>query len=357
METGPKTQGIDQAMNFAFKVVADLAAAMAGPLIYIGDRLGLFKTLAEQGPMTVQQLAKKTGLQECYLREWTSAMATSQYLDYDPAAKTFGLNESQAMVLAQEGGPLFVQGFAQMIPDHYARIPGILRAMKEGGGVPYSEYGEDTFEGTERFFAGGYKNFLVQEWIPATGFEERLKKGARVADVGCGRGVAVITMAKAFPKSQFVGFDNYAPSVEAANEKAKAAGVAANARFEVCASTALPQNKEFDLICNFDSLHDMVDPEGCARSVLGALRPDGAWMVVEPNVSDRLEENIHPLGKAFYSVSMLQCMTASLAQGGKGYGACMGPGKLREIALQAGFRSHERLPVNNPFNAITIFRP
>lgn len=348
---------MEQVMNFAHKVVGDLAAAMSGPLIYIGDKLGLFKTLAEQGPMSVEQLAKSTGLQERYLKEWASAMTASEYLDYDPKNNTFGLNEAQAMVLAKEGSPVFVPGFAQMIPDHYAKIPGIIRAMKEGGGIPYTEYDADTFEGTERFFKGGYLNFLVQEWIPATGMEERLKSGAKVADVGCGRGVALVTMAQAYPNSQFYGFDNYGPGLEVAREKAKAAGVESNVHFEERASTELPQTKDFDLICNFDSLHDMIDPEGCARSIHGALKEDGGWLVVEPNVQDKLEENINPVARAFYSVSMLQCMTASLAHGGKGYGACMGPVKLKEIATQAGFKSHERLPIENPFSAITLSRP
>ncbi|MDX1386224.1 MAG: class I SAM-dependent methyltransferase, partial [bacterium] len=268
-ENSPDMQKV---MDFAHKVVGDLSAAISGPLVYIGDKLGLFKTLADAGPMTVKELADKTGLQERYLKEWTSAMTASEYLDYDAKGQKFSLNPAQALVLAQEGSPVFVQGFFQMIPDHYNKIPKIIQAMKEGGGIPYSEYDNDTFEGTERFFKGGYLNFLVQEWLPATGMEERLKKGAKVADVGCGRGVAIVTMAKAFPKSQFYGFDNYGPGLETARKKAEAAGVSGNAHFEERASTDLPQTHDFDLICNFDSLHDMIDPEGCARSVHGALK-------------------------------------------------------------------------------------
>ncbi len=347
-------QDMETTMNFAFKVVGDLAAAMSGPLIYIGDRLGLFKLIAEEGPLTVDELASESGLQRRYLKEWLSAMVASEYVTYKPSNKTFFLTSSQAMVFANEESPVFVQGFAQMIPDHYGKIPGIMRVMKEGGGIPYSEYSHDTFEGTERFFKPGYLNFLVQEWLPATGYEERLKAGIKVGDVGCGRGWAIITMAKAYPNSQFVGFDNYGPNVEAARANAEAAGVSANVSFEECDSTELPQTGDFTLMTNFDSLHDMTDPEACARSVYGTLQDGGAWMVVEPNVQDNLEDNINPLARAFYSVSMLQCMTCSLANDGAGYGACMGPAKLKEIAEQATFKSHERLPIDNPFNAISL---
>jgi len=347
---------MERAMQFAFKVVGDLAAAMSGGLIYIGDRLGLFKLLAEHA-MTAEEIAQKTGLQKRYLEEWTKAMAASELLDYDSKTKAFSLSPEKALVLALDNSPFFVQGFTQMLPDHYAKVPEIIRHMKEGGGIPYSSYDHDTFEGTERFFKPGYLNFLVQQWIPATGYEAALKEGAKYADVGCGRGWAIITLAKAFPKSQFFGFDNYAPNMEAARELAKREGVSANTTFEVRASTELPQTGDFTLISNFDSLHDMVDPEGCARSVRGALKKEGAWLVLEPNVSDKLEENIHPIGRAFYSVSMLQCMTASLAHGGKGYGACMGPTKLKEIITQGGFTRHERLPIDNPFNFITLSKP
>lgn len=346
----------EKMMEFAFKAVGDMAAAFSGPLIYIGDRLGLFKTIAAQGPLTVEQLTEKTKLQLRYLQEWTAAMTASGYLDFDPQKKSFSLSPEKAMVLANEDSPVFVQGGFQMIPDHYAKIEGIMRCMKEGGGIPYTEYGSDTFVGTERFFRPGYINFLVQQWIPATGFEERLKTGAKVADVGCGRGWAIITMAKAYPKSQFIGFDNYEPSLQGARENAKKAGVS-NVTFQICDSAKLPQTGDFDLICNLDSLHDMTSPEDCAKSVKGALKSDGAWLVLEPNVSDRLEENVNPVGRAFYSVSMLQCMTVSLAHGGKGYGACMGPGRVEKVATGAGFRKHERLPIENPFNRLTLSRP
>lgn len=353
--TEPST--MEASHQFAFQIFTDLAAAISVPHLYMGDRLGLFRLVAHEGPMTAEAIASKSGYDERYLREWTSAMAASAILDYDPKAKTFALPPAKAAVLVDEESPFFIQGFTQMVPDHYARIPAIMKCMKAGGGVPYAEYGHDTFEGTERFFKPGYVNFLVQQWIPATGFEGRLRAGAKVADVGCGRGIALTTLAKAFPKSTFVGFDAYAPSVEAAKRNAAKEGVSGHVSFETRASTDLKANAEFDLVMNLDSLHDMADPEGAARAVRRALKPDGAWFVVEPKVSDKLEENLGTIGRAFYSISLLQCMTVSLAQGGKGYGACMGPGRLEKIVKEAGFTRHEVLPIDNPFNAMTLSRP
>jgi ubiquinone/menaquinone biosynthesis C-methylase UbiE len=341
---------MDEVMGFAFKVVNELGAAMAAPHVYIGDQLGLFRSIAQEGPLTVQQLAQKTGYQERYLREWASAMAASEYLDYDAPSQRFSMPLAKQAVLVDEDSPVFVGGFAQMIPDHYRVIPGIIRAFREGGGVPYSEFTQDTYQGTERFFRPGYINFLVQAWVPALGIEEKLRAGAKVADVGCGRGQAICTFAKAFPASTFIGYDNEPSVIAGAQENAKQQGVTKNATFEVRPSTGLPQTEDFDLISTLDSLHDMVDPHGAGRSIYGALRPGGKWFIVEPNVSDKLEENLNPVGRVFYSVSMLQCMTASLAHGGTGYGACMGPAKIRQVAEEAGFRSFEKLPIENPFN-------
>jgi 2-polyprenyl-3-methyl-5-hydroxy-6-metoxy-1,4-benzoquinol methylase len=341
---------MDEIMGFAFKVVGELGAALAGAHVYIGDRLGLFKTLASSGPVTTEQLAKATGLQERYLREWTAAMAASGFIDYDPAGATFALPAAKAAVLADEDSPVFVGGFAQMIPDHYTVIPGIIKAFHEGGGVPYTSYTADTFQGTERFFRPGYINFLVQQWVPAMGMTEKLTQGARVADVGCGRGQAICTLAKAFPKSTFTGFDNHAPGIAAARDNAREQGVSANTSWEVRASTELPQTAEFDLVTTLDSLHDMVDPHGAGKAIYGALKPGGSWFIVEPNMSDKLEENLNPVGRVFYSVSMLQCMTASLAHGGAGYGAGMGPANIERVAREAGFRKFESLPIENPFN-------
>lgn len=340
----------EKMMQFAFKVVGDLAAAMSGPLLYIGDRLGLFKQLAETGPITVDELAARTGLNHRYLREWTSAMVAAEYLQYEPASGTIHLSPENAKVLADEDSPVFVGGIAQMIPDHYRVMPRIMECFRTGGGVPYSEYSEDTFVGTERLFRTGYINFLTTMWIPAMPeVHAKLQQGARCADVGCGRGQALIAMAKAFPKSTFIGFDCYAPGIEYANHKAKEHGLE-NLSFETCAANTLPQSPKFDLVMTCDSLHDMVSPEAAARSIFGGLKPDGAWFCIEPNVKDKLEENVSPLGRLFFSVSTLQCMSCSLAHNGAGYGAGMGAGNIERVARLAGFTRFRRLPIENPFN-------
>ena len=344
-------------MEFAFKVVGDLAAAMSGPLVYIGDRLGLFKVLADPAGLTVQQLADKTGLQERYLREWSAAMVAAEYLAYDPDSRKLTLKPEHAMVLANEDSPVFVGGLAQMIPDHYTIIPQIMEAFHRGGGVPYTAYTKDTFEGTERLFRTGYLNFLVQQWIPAMPeVKKKLEAGAKVADVGCGRGAALIEMAKAFPKSKFIGYDNYAPNMDYANDLAKKKGLDSRLKFEERSSTALPQSHDFDLIMTCDCMHDMVTPEGCARSIKGALAADGTWLCIEPNMRDRLEENINPLGKLFYSVSTLQCMTCSLAHNGAAYGAGMGEANMRRVSELAGFTKFRKLPIDNPFNQLFEIR-
>ncbi|MBV9072984.1 MAG: class I SAM-dependent methyltransferase [Acidobacteria bacterium] len=342
---------LNQALQFAFKVVGDLAAAMNTPLIYIGDRLGIFKAMADGKPVTSEELAQKTGLTERYIREWMKAMIAGEYLIYDPDTMRARLSPEHALVLAQDGSPVFLMGLAQMIPDHYNIIPKMIERFQHGGGVPYSDYTHDTFEGTERLFETGYNNFLANAWIPAMPtVHEKLRNGAKVADVGCGRGKALVNLAKAYPNSKYVGYDNYGPNIAYGNELAKQQGLAGRLHFEERSANLLPQSGDFDLIMTCDCLHDMVSPETCARSIHGALKPDGTWFCIEPNMRDNVQDNINPLGKLFYSVSTLQCMTCSLAYGGAGYGAGMGEGNVRRVAQLAGFSKFQKLAIDNPFN-------
>jgi SAM-dependent methyltransferase len=344
-------------MNFAFRVVGDLAAAMNGPLFYIGDRLGIFKALADSGPITCHQLAQRTGLNERYLREWLSAMTAAQYLIYTPEGQTFTMPPENAAVLARDDSPFFVGGLAQMIPDHYRILPDTMYSFQHGGGVPYSSFGEDTFIGTERLFRTGYLNFLAQQWIPAMpDVAGKLESGAHVADVGCGRGQALLILAKAFPNSTFVGYDNFVPGIDYANQNASKESLSDRLHFEVCSANTLPQSGDFDLVMTGDCLHDMVSPEACARSIHGMLKPDGTWFCIEPNLRDRLEENVGPIPKLFYSVSTMQCMSCSLAHGGAGYGAGMGEGNVHRIAQLAGFTQFRRLAIDNPFNQLFEIR-
>ena len=342
---------LNQALQFAFKVVGDLASALNTPLIYIGDRLGIFKAMADGQPVNSEELAQKTGLTERYLREWMKSMIAAEYLTYNPDTRRASLSPEHALVLSQDGSPVFVMGIAQMIPDHYSIIPKITEAFRKGGGVPYSDYTHDTFEGTERLFETGYNNFLASTWIPAMpDVLKKLQTGAKVADVGCGRGKALLALAKAFPKSKYVGYDNYGPNIAYGNALAGKEGVADRLRFEERSANLLPQSADFDLVMTCDCLHDMVSPETCARSIYGALKQDGTWFCIEPNMRDNVEENINPLGKLFYSVSTLQCMTCSLAYGGAGYGAGMGEGNIRRVSQLAGFGRFKKLAIENPFN-------
>src|SRR5215469_5581032 len=342
---------LDQALQFAFKVVADLAAALNTPLIYIGEKLGIFKAMADGKPVNSEELAQKTGLTERYIREWMKAMIAAEYLTYDPDTGRAKLSPEHALVLAQDGSPVFLMGLAQMIPDHYTIIPKIMDAFRKGGGVAYSEYTHDTFEGTERLFETGYNNFLAKSWIPTMpDVHAKLEKGAKVADVGCGRGKALLNLAKAYPNSNYVGYDNYGPNMAYGNALAAKDGVSDRLRFEERSANLLPQSGDFDLIMTCDCLHDMVSPETCARSIYGALKPDGTWFCIEPNMRDKVEDNIGALGKLFYSVSTLQCMTCSLAYGGAGYGAGMGEGNVRRVAQLAGFTQFQKLGIENPFN-------
>lgn len=341
----------EEMMNFAHKVVGDLAAAMSGPLLYIGDRLGLFKALAETGPITVEKLAADQGLKERYVREWASAMVAAEYLKYDPKARTLSLPPERAMVLAESDSPVFVGGLAQMIPDQYRVMPRVMESFKNGGGVPYSDYSEDTFVGTERLFRTGYLNFMAQTWFAAMpDVLKKLESGAKVVDVGCGRGAALLEIAPKFPNSRFTGYDNYGPGIAYASENAEQHGLSGRLNYEVRSAADLPQTGDADLVMTCDCLHDMVDPEGCARSIRGLLKPDGTWFCIEPNMADSLEQNVNPIGKLFYSVSMLQCMTCSLAYNGAGYGAGMGGANVRKVAEKAGLAHFRKLPIENPFN-------
>ncbi len=336
---------------FAFRVVGDLSAAMAGPLMYIGDRLGIFKALASVGSVTSYDLASTTGLNERYLREWLSSMTAAEYVTYDPATDRFALPPEHAAVLAHDNSPFFTGGLTQMIPDHYRLLPDTIRCFREGGGVPYSAFGEDTFIGTERLFRTGYVNFLAHQWIAAMpGVYEKLKSGALVADVGCGRGQALFHLAKEFPNSHFIGYDNYQPVIDHANQIAAEHHISNNLHYQVCAANTLPQSHGYDLVMTCDCLHDMVSPEACSRSIAGMLKPGATWFCIEPNVRDRLEQNINPIGKLFYSVSTIQCMSCSLAHGGAGYGAGMGEANIRRVASLAGFSHFRRLDIENPFN-------
>jgi SAM-dependent methyltransferase len=341
---------------FAGQMTNDLGAAMQGALTYIGDRMGIFKALAAAGSVTVGELATRTGLNERYLREWLGAMTAAKYIEYNPANARYTMAPEHAMILANEDSPFFMGGFMQMIVPEVSMAPKLMESFRTGKGLPQSEYPPEVFEAIERGSAPIYRHQLVRKWIPTmVEVEARLKEGAVALDVGCGSGRGVIAMASAFPNSRFHGYDAHQGSVDRARANAVAAGVADRVEFGVVDCTKLPAEK-FDFISCFDVIHDSVDPVGLLKSIRAALKPDGAFLMVEMNVSAKPEENINPIGRMMYAASTLYCMTVSLAHGGAGIGALMGEEKARELASEAGFTRFVRLPVKDAFSALYELR-
>ncbi len=338
--------------------VRDFGATFHAPLVVIGDRLGLYKTLAQQGPMTTDELAASTETHERYVREWASSQAAGGYIDYDPATQKFSMSEEQVAVLADEDSPVFVAGAFQSAVGTVGATRKIIDRFRSGDGLGWHEHDEWLFHGTERLFRPNYVNNLVQNWIPALeGVEERLMAGARVADIGCGHGASTVLMAKAYPKSQFFGFDYHDGSIEICRERAKAAGVDDRITFEVAKAKDYP-GSDYDLVATFDCLHDMGDPAGAAAYIRGTLKSDGAWMIVEPFANDQLEDNMNPVSRAFYSVSTLCCTPASRSQEvGRGLGAQAGEARLREEVVDKGGFSRLRRATETPFNLVLEARP
>ena len=349
---------IDEVRLGAFmgQFVADLGAVMHAATIVVGDQLGLYKKLAE-APGTAESLARRTETDPRYLREWLSAQAASGYVQYDPKTESFSMSEEQAFALAQEGSPAFVPGAFQIAVAQFKAIPKMAKAMQTGLGVGWHEHDVSLFHGTERFFRPGYAANLVSSWIPALdGMQARLERGARVADVGCGHGASTIIMAQAYPKSSFTGFDFHAPSVEQARAAAARAHVQDRVSFEVATAKDFAGDG-YDLVTVFDCLHDMGDPVGASAHVKRCLRDDGVWMIVEPFANDRLEDNLNPVGRIFYSVSTFICTPASRAQEvGACLGAQAGEERIRGVVTQGGFK-HFRRAVQTPFNLIYEARP
>jgi SAM-dependent methyltransferase len=341
----------DKLNAFMGNFVHDLGAVMHAATIVVGDQLGLYKQLAK-GAATVEALAAATSTDARYLREWLSAQAASGYVQYDPATTSFSLSEEQAFALAEEGSPAFIPGAFQIAVAQFKAIPKMAKAFQTGLGLGWHEHDAALFHGTERFFRPGYAANLVSGWIPALeGMQQRLEAGARVADVGCGHGASTIIMAEAFPKSRFVGFDYHAPSIEHARASAERAGLGDRVRFEVATAKDFPGN-DYELVTVFDCLHDMGDPVGAAAHVRQSLRPGGAWMIVEPFANDRLEDNLNPVGRIFYSASTFICTPASRSQEvGTCLGAQAGEARMRDVVSRGGF-AHFRRAAETPFNLI-----
>jgi 2-polyprenyl-3-methyl-5-hydroxy-6-metoxy-1,4-benzoquinol methylase len=347
----------DKLHEFLGKAIVDFGATFNAALIRIGDKLGLYKALAKNGTQTPAQLAKSTGTSERYIREWLSEQAAGGYITYDSAKGTFHLSEEQAFAMADESSPVFLPGAFQVALAAIKAEEQITERFKTGEGLGWHEHHHELFIGTERFFRPGYAANLISAWIPSlAGVDEKLKKGARVADVGCGLGASTILMAKSYPNSEFVGFDYHEKSIETAKQRAKDARIDERIRFEVSSAKSYP-GTDYDFVTFFDCLHDMGDPVGASAHVRSTLKKDGTWMIVEPFAGDKLEDNLNPIGRAFYGASTLLCTPASLSQEvGLALGAQAGEKRLREVVTTGGF-SHFRRATQTPFNLVFEARP
>ena len=337
--------------ELAGKVVGDVAGAMGVFMSYLGDQAGVFEAIDEAGPVSVEQLAQKTGMNKLYLREWLGSVTAAGYVTYNPDNETYHLTEEQALVFTREGQPACMQGFFQAIVSQYEEHEKAVDTFKSGKGRPWGDQSPCCFCATDRFFRPGYQAHLLGEWLPALdGVESKLKAGAKVADIGCGHGSSVVMMAKAYPNSHFVGIDFHEPSIEEARKQAAEAGVT-NAEFQVATAQDF-EGDGFDFACIFDALHDMGDPVGAAKHAREALKDDGTLMLVEPMAGDTLTENMHPLGQIYYGFSTTACTPNSLSQDvGYGLGAQAGPRRLTEVLNQGGF-SNVRRAAETPTNMV-----
>jgi 2-polyprenyl-3-methyl-5-hydroxy-6-metoxy-1,4-benzoquinol methylase len=313
--------------------------------------------MAHAGPLTSQEVAERSGAAERYVREWLGNQAAGGYVTYDSASDRYTLPDEQALALADEDSPFYILGIYDSIASLYADEDQILEAFRSGEGMGWHEHDHRLFRGTERFFRPGYRASLVAEWIPALhGVQEKLERGAKVADVGCGHGASTVIMAQAFPNSEFFGFDYHEPSIQRAREAASEAGVDARITFATAAAKEYP-GTGYDLVTVFDCLHDMGDPVGASRHVLETLDSDGTWMIVEPFANDHVEENLNPVGRVFYGASTVICTPASLSQEvGLALGAQAGEARLTDVVQQGGF-TRVRRATQTPFNLILEARP
>ena len=347
----------DKLMEFVFGAVGEVGATLNTALVVMGDKLGLYKAMAGAGGLTPVELARRAGVAERYVREWLNAQAAGGYVTYDASAGTYTLPPEQTVALTDEDSPAYLPGFFQIALGSVIDSPRITESARNGDGVGWHEHNHDVFDGTERFFRPGYNANLMPSWLPAlTGVVAKLEQGAKVADVGCGHGSSTILMAEAFPRSTFVGSDYHGGSIETARTRAADAGVSERVSFEAVAAADIP-GQGYDLITMFDCLHDMGDPVGAAKQMRRAIADDGTWMIVEPKAGDRVEDNLNPVGRAYYGFSTLLCTPASLSQEvGLALGAQAGPARIRDVVSAGGF-TRFRTAAETPFNLVYEVRP
>ncbi len=347
----------DKLMQFVFRAVDEVGATLNTALVVMGDRLGLYCALAGAGPLSPAELAGRTGTAERYVHEWLNAQAAGGYVEYDPDSGRYTLPPEQAVALTEPDSPAYLPGLFQTALGSLLDSPKIAEATRTGDGFGWHEHVHDVHEGCARFFRPSYNAHLISDWLPALdGVAAKLERGALVADVGCGHGASTILMAQAFPNSTFAGSDYHDGSIETARRRAQEAGVAGRVSFDTAPAAAYG-GTGYDLVTMFDCLHDMGDPAGAARHVRGTLKPDGTWMIVEPYAGDRVEENLNPVGRAYYGFSTLLCTPASLSQEvGLALGAQAGEARIRDVVTAGGFTRFRRA-AETPFNLVFEARP
>ncbi len=347
-----------KAQQFMQKVVGDVGTAMASALVLVGVRVGLFRAMAGAGPMSAAQLAQRSQVGERHLAEWLAAMAGAGYLVYHPQTDAFELPAEHALYLANPAAETFLGGLFEGLPPLMGMAPRLASAFQRGDGISFAEFGASLPVALEQMNRVVYENRLVQAWLPhLPQTVARLAAGGRAVDVGCGTGVVPILLAKAYPDATIEGIDRDARSIEIARGYAEQQGVADRVRFINDGAQALGADGAYDLVTTFDVIHDLPDPVGVLSRIRTSLAPEGVFLMVEPAVEDRLQDNLaNPFARLLYAISCLHCVPQSLAQGGPGLGACWGPARARALAEEAGFRGFERLPVRSPVMAFYALR-
>jgi SAM-dependent methyltransferase len=352
----PPAIDMDVLMSFVGQVVGDLGATISAGNVLVGEKLGLYRALA-QHPTDAAGLAGATGTDQRYVDEWLRGQAAGGYVEYDAATATYSMTPEKAFALTNPDGPVFLPGAFELALGALKARPQIEEAFRSGTGYGWHEHDTEVFSGCERFFRPGYLMSLLPDWIPALeGVQAKLESGGEVADLGCGHGASTILMAEAFPNSRFTGSDYHEGSVAAARERVAAKGLGDRVSFDVAGAQSI-QARDLDLVTTFDCLHDMGDPVGAARQIRGSLANDGTWMIVEPAAGDTVESNLNPVGRVFYNFSTFLCVPNALSQtGGYALGAQAGETAIRQVVTDAGFTRFGRV-AETPFNHVYEARP
>jgi ubiquinone/menaquinone biosynthesis C-methylase UbiE len=347
---------MDALMAFVGRFVADLGATIGAGNVLLGERLGLYRALAQQ-PGDARSLAAATDTDPRYVDEWLRGQAAGGYIEYDAGSATYSMTPEQAFALTDPSGPVFLPGAYELALGALKAQHHIEESFRTGAGYGWGQHDEDVFTGCERFFRPGYLMHLLTEWIPALdGVQAKLARGARIADLGCGHGASTILMADAFPASTFVGSDYHTGSIEAARERAQGAGLGGRVTFEV-ASAQERDAQGLDRVTTFDCLHDMGDPLAAAQHIRRSLAADGTWLIVEPAAGDTVESNLNPVGRVFYNFSTFLCVPNAMSQpGGYALGAQAGEAAIRQVVTDAGFTRFRRV-AETPFNNVYEARP